>query len=193
MCKEQFAKAVDKAMMPGIQGGPLMHHIAAKAVAFKYALMPEFIDYQKQILKNAHTMAQTFTQLGYRVVTGGTKNHLMVIDLRTKGLTGKAAEEILERVGISVNRNCIPFDPEKPLITSGIRLGTPALTSRGFREEEIKEVTHLIDKALTNKDTPEKLANIAATIKTLCLAFPIYQKHELEVAAIDRAESSVQV
>lgn len=193
MCKEEFAKAIDKAIMPGIQGGPLMHHIAAKAVAFKYALMPEFIEYQKQVLKNAHIMAQTFTELGYRVVTGGTKNHLMVIDLRTKNLTGKVAEEILEKVGISVNRNCIPFDPEKPLITSGIRLGTPALTSRGFTEIEIKNVTHLIDKALTNKDNQEELANIAATIKKLCLAFPIYEKQQLEVANMHRVENSLQV
>lgn len=192
MCKKQFAQAIDKAIMPGIQGGPLMHHIAAKAVAFKYALMPEFVEYQKQILKNARTMAETFTQLNYRVVTGGTKNHLMVIDLRTKNLTGKTAEETLEKVGISVNRNCIPFDPEKPLITSGIRLGTPALTSRGFTEKEIQEVTYLIDKALSNKDNPEELVNIAATIKNLCLAFPIYEKQQAAILSY-QTESFIQI
>lgn len=176
MCKAEFAKKIDKAIMPGIQGGPLMHHIAAKAVAFNYALQPEFKEYQKQVLKNAQTMARVFTDLGYRVVTGSTKNHLMVIDLRNKNVNGKIAEEVLDKVGISVNRNCIPFDPEKPLITSGMRLGTPALTSRGFQETEIELVTRLIDQAITNRDNEQELANIAAKIQKLCKQFPIYKE-----------------
>lgn len=179
MCKKQFAQAIDKAIMPGIQGGPLMHHIAAKAVAFKIALTPEFKAYQKQVLANAHTMAETFTTLGYAIVSGSTKNHLMVVDVRSKNINGKIAEEVLEKIGISVNRNCIPFDPEKPLITSGIRIGTPALTSRGFTQEECKHVVHLIDRALTHYTSESELATIAKEIHTLCKAFPVYEKQDL--------------
>jgi glycine hydroxymethyltransferase len=175
MCKQKFASKIDKAVMPGLQGGPLMHHIAAKAVAFNYALSNDFKAYQKQVLKNAQTMADTFKDLGYRIVTNGTKNHLMVVDLRNKGINGKVAEETLEKVGIIVNRNCIPFDTEKPLITSGIRLGTPALTSRNFTEIEIEQVTHLIDKALSNKDDNQALINISSEVQKLCKSLPIYQ------------------
>lgn len=177
LCKEEFASKIDKAIMPGIQGGPLMHHIAAKAVAFKLALEPEFKEYQKQILANAKTMADTFSELGYRVVTGSTKNHLMVIDLRNKNITGKVAEETLEKIGIVVNRNCIPFDTAGPFVTSGIRLGTPALTSRGLKESEVKLVTQLIDKSLINKDNPKELEALAKEVRTLCLSFPIYKDH----------------
>ncbi|MFT6765691.1 MAG: glycine hydroxymethyltransferase [Alteromonas naphthalenivorans] len=175
LCKQEFASKVDKAIMPGIQGGPLMHHIAAKAVAFKLALEPDFKEYQKQILANAKTMADTFTELGYRVVTGSTINHLMVIDVRNKNITGKIAEETLEKIGIVVNRNCIPFDTESPFVTSGIRLGTPALTSRGLKESEIKLVTQLIDKALIDKDNEQELKKITLEVKNLCLQFPIYE------------------
>lgn len=175
LCKQEFASKIDKAIMPGIQGGPLMHHIAAKAVAFKLALEPEFKEYQKQILANAKTMAETFTELGYRVVTGSTKNHLMVIDVRNKKITGKIAEETLEKIGVVVNRNCIPFDTASPFVTSGIRLGTPALTSRGLKESEIKQVTHFMDKALTHKDNAQELEKIATEVKNLCLQFPIYE------------------
>lgn len=177
MCKSQFAQSIDKAIMPGIQGGPLMHHIAAKAVAFKIALTPEFKTYQKQILINAHTMAETFKELGYAIISGSTKNHLMVVDVRSKKITGKIAEEVLEKVGISVNRNCIPFDPEKPLITSGIRIGTPAVTSRGFTQEECKQIVHLIDRALTFYTSESELVSIATDIQKLCKQFPVYQEH----------------
>lgn len=193
MCKQEFASQIDKAIMPGIQGGPLMHHIAAKAVAFKYALMPEFIEYQKQILSNAQTMADTFTELGYRIVTGSTKNHLMVVDLRNKSITGKVVEETLEKIGISVNRNCIPFDPEKPFVTSGIRLGTPALTSRGFKETEITIVTHLIDRAIINRENNTELANIAAEIKQLCMKFPIYPHLKNNIIPIQASKNSIQL
>lgn len=175
LCKKEFASQVDKAIMPGIQGGPLMHHIAAKAVAFKLALEPEFKTYQQQIISNAQIMANTFTSLGYRIVTGSTKNHLMVVDVRSKNVTGKEAEETLEKIGIIVNRNCIPFDTQSPFVTSGIRLGTPALTSRGFKESEIKVATELIDQAITHKDNDSKLEELAQQVQTLCLSFPIYK------------------
>jgi glycine hydroxymethyltransferase len=193
MCKKEFATQIDKAIMPGIQGGPLMHHIAAKAVAFKYALSPEFATYQKQVLSNAQTMGRVFTKLGYRLVTGSTKNHLMVIDLRNKSVNGKITEETLEKVGISVNRNCIPFDTEKPLITSGMRLGTPALTSRGFKETEIEIVTRLIDRAIINRENETELANIAAEIKQLCMRFPIYPHLKDGIIPTQTNESSAQL
>lgn len=175
LCKKEFASQIDKAIMPGIQGGPLMHHIAAKAVAFKIALEPQFKEYQQQVLINAKTMADAFSNLNYRIVTGSTKNHLMVIDLRNKSITGKEAEETLESISIVVNRNCIPFDTASPFVTSGIRLGTPALTSRGFKETEIQLVAQLIDKAITNRENSEKLRTIAEEVQTLCLSFPVYK------------------
>ncbi len=190
LCKKEFASKVDKAIMPGIQGGPLMHHIAAKAVAFKIALEPEFKEYQQQVLLNAKTMADTFAKLGYRIVTGSTKNHLMVVDVRSKNITGKEAEETLEKIGIVVNRNCIPFDTESPFVTSGIRLGTPALTSRGFKETEMRLITQLIDKAIKNRDNEEVLNGITKDIKTLCLSFPIY-KDQLSAISTQR-ESIIQ-
>ncbi|NBP16514.1 hypothetical protein EBU95_19355 [bacterium] len=160
--------------MPGIQGGPLMHHIAAKAVAFKEALDDSFVTYQKQVIQNAQTMANAFTTKGYRVVSGGTDNHLMIIDLRSKGLTGKVAETVLMQAGIALNKNCIPFDPEKPMITSGIRIGTPAITTRGFKEQEVKEVVDLIDKALSNYENQTELEAIRTAVKDLCTKFPVY-------------------
>lgn len=174
LCKAELAAAIDKAVMPGIQGGPLMHHIAAKAVAFGLALQPDFKTYQEQILKNARHMADCFTKRDYRIVSNTTDNHLLVVDLRNKNMTGKQAEEILESVGIYANRNCIPFDPQSPMITSGIRLGTPAITTRGFTEKEIESVVDLIDTALTNKDHPEVLAAVKQSVKNLCMLFPIY-------------------
>ncbi len=174
MCKEPYAAMIDKAIMPGIQGGPLMQQIGAKAVGFLYALQPEFKEYQKKILKNAAHMATCFTQRGYRIVSGSTKNHLFIIDLRSKNITGKEAEELLGQVGISVNRNCIPFDPQKPLITSGIRLGTPALTTRGFETQEIEQVVAFIDEAIQKRDNPQTLTAIAQEIQKMCNQFPIY-------------------
>lgn len=177
MCKEPYATSVDRAVMPGIQGGPLMQQIGAKAVGFLYALQPEFVDYQKQILRNAQTMATAFTNLGYRVVSGSTKNHLFILDLRSINITGKEAEELLGQVGISVNRNCIPFDPQKPMITSGIRVGTPALTTRGFKKKEIEQVVQFIHETFKERDNPQALTALAQEIQKLCKQFPIYPEY----------------
>ncbi len=174
MCKKEFAQMIDKAIMPGIQGGPLMHHIAAKAVGFHYALDDNFKIYQQQIINNAQAMADEFIKLGYRIVSGSTKNHLMVLDLRSKNITGKEAEELLGTVGITLNRNCIPFDPEKPMITSGIRVGTPAITTRGCKETDVRLIVHLIDETLKHRNSPETLQEIAYAVKKLCKQFPIY-------------------
>ncbi len=173
MCKKEFASILDKAIMPGMQGGPFMHVIAAKAVAFKLAQSQNFFDYQKQIIKNAKKMCSTLQNLGYRIVSGGTDNHLFIIDLRSKGLNGKIAEEILHNTGIYVNRNTIPFDPEKPAITSGIRIGTPAITTRGMKEEQAELIANLINETLENKDDRKKLETIKQKIKDLCKQFPI--------------------
>ncbi len=144
MCKEEWGKAVDKAVFPGVQGGPLMHIIAAKAVAFKEALSPEFKEYQKQIVKNAAAMADEFTKLGVKMVSGGTDNHLILLNLTDKGVTGKELEKLLDEVHITVNKNAIPFDTQKPFVTSGIRIGTPAMTSRGMKENEARIIARLI-------------------------------------------------
>lgn len=175
MCKQEYAQQLDKAVMPGIQGGPFMHIIAAKAVAFNLALQQEFIEYQKQVLKNAKTMVDTFKELGYRIISGGTDNHLFLVDLRSKNITGKEAEQILEKVGIYLNRNTIPFDPEKPWVTSGIRIGTPAITTRGMKENEAKQIAILIDESLKNKDNEFKLKTIKDEVNKLCKEFPIYK------------------
>ncbi len=174
MCKEPYAQKLDKAVMPGIQGGPLMQQIGAKAVGFLYALQPEFKTYQKQIIENAQTMADAFASLGYRIVSGSTKNHLMVIDLRSKNITGKEAEELLGSIGISVNRNCIPFDPQKPMVTSGIRVGTPAITSRGFTKKETEEVVQIIHDALQKRTDIHVLNTLAEQVHRLCKEFPVY-------------------
>ena len=175
MCKESYAQKLDKAVMPGLQGGPLMQQIGAKAVGFLYALQPEFKIYQKQIVENAQTMADAFTSLGYRIVSGSTKNHLMVIDLRSKNITGKEAEELLGSIGVSVNRNCIPFDPQKPMITSGIRVGTPAITSRGFTKKETEEVVQIIHDALQKRTDIHALNILAEQVHRLCKKFPVYE------------------
>lgn len=152
MAKQEHAERIDKAVMPGIQGGPFMNQIAAKAVAFHLASEPTFVTYQQQVLANARAMAQEFVTLGYRVVTGGTDNHLFLVDLRSKGITGRQAEQALEAIGIYVNRNTIPFDTEKPWITSGIRIGTPAMTTRGMDERLATEIVHMIHDVLSNSD-----------------------------------------
>lgn len=174
MCKEPYAQQLDKAVMPGLQGGPLMQQIGAKAVGFLYALQPEFKTYQRQILENAQAMAQAFADLGYRIVSGSTKNHLMVIDLRAQNITGKEAEELLGSIGVTLNRNCIPFDPQKPLITSGIRIGTPAITTRGFKKQEAQEVVHIIHEALHKRTDLHALNVLAERVQQLCAAHPIY-------------------
>ena len=173
MCKEQFAKQVDRAVFPGMQGGPHDHITAAKAVALGEALRPEFKEYAKQIIVNAKLMADEFIKSGYRVISGGTDNHLMVVDMTAKGLLGKEAEIILDKCGISVSRSTIPNDPNPPLNPSGVRFGTPAITTRGFKQAEIKKIVIWINAGLEQKDEPEMLENIKKQVKELCLEFPI--------------------
>lgn len=172
---EEIAKKIDKAIFPGIQGGPLMHIIAAKAVAFKEALSPEFKEYQKQVVKNAKAMADALVKGGLRIVSGSTDNHLMLVDLRPKGVTGKMAEEGLEKAGITCNKNSIPNDPEKPFITSGIRLGTPAITARGMKEDEAVQIAEMIIKVLENVNDDEKIAEVKNEVLKLAEKFPLYK------------------
>ena len=172
---EEIAKKIDKAIFPGIQGGPLMHIIAAKAVAFKEALSPEFKEYQKQVVKNAKAMADALVKGGLRIVSGGTDNHLMLVDLRAKGVTGKQAEESLEKAGITCNKNAIPNDPEKPFITSGVRLGTPAITARGMKEDESVKIAEMIIKVLENVNDDEKIAEVRNEVLKLTEKFPLYK------------------
>lgn len=172
---EEIAKKIDKAIFPGIQGGPLMHIIAAKAVAFKEALSPEFKEYQKQVVKNAKAMADALVKGGLRIVSGGTDNHLMLVDLRPKGVTGKMAEEGLEKAGITCNKNSIPNDPEKPFITSGVRLGTPAITARGMKENEAVQIAEMIIKVLENVNDDEKIAEVKNEVLKLAEKFPLYK------------------
>ncbi|MFH1783938.1 MAG: serine hydroxymethyltransferase [bacterium] len=175
MCKEKYAKDLNRVVFPGIQGGPLMHVIAAKAVAFKEALEPAFKEYQEQIVKNAKMLSETLAEKGFRIVSGGTDNHLMLVDLRSKDITGKEAEKVLDKAGITVNKNTIPYDPQKPFVASGIRIGTPAVTTRAMKENEMKEIAGLIDKAIKNREKEDKLVQIKAQVKTLCTKFPLYQ------------------
>ncbi len=168
MCKEKFAKDIDRAVFPGMQGGPHDHIIAAKAVAFKEALQPEFKLYSRQVIANAKALAEKLISLGYQIVSGGTDNHLLVVNLANQGITGKEAEKVLERVGISISRSTIPNDPQPPFNPSGIRLGTPAITTRGFKEAEVERVAELIDQALKNRDNEEILNSIKQEVKDLC-------------------------
>lgn len=172
MCKEQYGKAIDKAVFPGIQGGPLMHIIAAKAVAFKEALDPAFVDYQRQIVSNAKAMADEFASLGVNMVSGGTDNHLILLDLTSKGITGKELEKLLDEVHITVNKNAIPFDTQKPFVTSGIRIGTPAMTSRGMKESEAKTIAGLIAAVIEQREGA--FESVRAKVSELCAAFPLY-------------------
>ena len=174
MCKEEYAKAIDKSIFPGIQGGPLMHVIAAKAVAFGEALQPEFKEYAKQIIVNAQTLADTLQQEGFTIVSGGTDTHVLLVDLRTVGLTGKVAEHVLDEVGITCNKNTIPFDPESPFVTSGIRLGTPALTTRGLNAEDMKEIASIIALVLKHPEEPSVLAEAKQRVAVLCGKYPMY-------------------
>ena len=174
MCKEEYAKAIDKSIFPGIQGGPLMHVIAAKAVAFGEALQPEFKEYAKQIIVNAQTLADALQQEGFTIVSGGTDTHVLLVDLRTVGLTGKVAEHVLDEVGITCNKNTIPFDPESPFVTSGIRLGTPALTTRGLHAEDMKEIASIISLVLKQPEDTAVLAEAKQRVATLCEKYPMY-------------------
>ncbi|MCT4784289.1 MULTISPECIES: serine hydroxymethyltransferase [Exiguobacterium] len=174
LCKEEFAKAIDKSIFPGIQGGPLMHVIAAKAVAFGEALQPEFKDYQAQVIKNAQALAAGLEEEGLRIVSGGTDNHLLLVDLRGIDITGKAAEHALDAAGITVNKNTIPFDPASPFVTSGIRLGTAAMTTRGFKEDDMREVARLIGRVLTNHEDEDVLKAAHEAVRHLTAKFPLY-------------------
>ncbi|PWM52427.1 MAG: serine hydroxymethyltransferase [Bacillota bacterium] len=173
MCKEQYAKAIDKAVFPGTQGGPLMHVIAAKAVAFKEALSPEFKEYQTQIVKNAAAMAKRFTENGVRLVSGGTDNHLMLVDLRKENMTGKELEKLLDEAHITANKNTIPFETTSPFITSGVRIGTPAITSRGMKEGEAVEIADLVTEVIRRRE--EAVPSVSERVAALCAKFPIYE------------------
>ncbi len=176
MCKEQFARQIDSAVFPGMQGGPHEHIIASVAVALQEALRPEFQTYAAQVIKNAKAMATEFLDLGYKIISGGTDNHLLVLDLSSKNIAGKEAEKILEKIGISVSRSTIPNDPNPPMNPSGVRIGTPAITTRGLKEEEARLVVGFIDEALKNKDDEAKLQNIKKAVEEICKRFPVPTK-----------------
>ncbi len=174
LCREEFAKKVNSNIFPGIQGGPLMHVIAAKAVAFKEALTPEFKTYAQQVVKNAQALAEELVSRGYNLVSGGTDNHLMLMDFSGSELTGKVAEATLEQAGITVNKNAVPFDTRSPFVTSGIRIGTPASTTRGLKEKDMRQIGAWIDEALQNIENEAVLARIRGEIRELCQQFPLY-------------------
>ena len=175
LCRDaEFGKQFNKAVFPGIQGGPLMHVIAAKAVALGEALRPEFKEYAKQVVKNAAVLAKTLQEEGFRIVSGGTDNHLMLVDLTNKGITGKVAQTVLDEVNITANRNTIPFEPLSPFVTSGLRLGTPALTTRGFKEADLQEVGKIIALVLSDTENEEKKAEARKRVAALCRKYPLY-------------------
>ena len=176
LCRDaEFGKQFNKAIFPGIQGGPLMHVVAAKAVAFKEALSDEFKVYQQQVLDNAKALADELVKKGFRIVSGGTDNHLMLVDLRSKNITGKEAQFLLDEIGITANRNTIPFEPLSPFVTSGIRLGTPALTTRGLKEEDIREVADIIADVIENREDSAVIETTKAKVQAICKKFPLYE------------------
>jgi glycine hydroxymethyltransferase len=174
LMKAEHEKAINSAVFPGLQGGPLMHVIAAKAVAFKEALLPEFKQYQQQVIANAHTIAQTLTERGLRIVSGGTQSHVMLVDLRSKNVTGKVAEAVLGDAHMTINKNAIPNDPEKPMVTSGVRIGTPAMTTRGFKEAEARMTANLIADVLDNPHDAANIEAVRAKVHALTARFPVY-------------------
>jgi glycine hydroxymethyltransferase len=174
LCREAWAKEIDRALFPGVQGGPLMHAVAAKAVAFKEALEPEFAGYQKMVIANAKAFAGALSELDWRVVSGGTDNHLLLVDVYARGVTGKIAEKALERAAITVNKNTIPFDSQPPLVASGVRFGTPALTTRGMGEAEMKTIAGFVDRVLSNPESEEVANEVRAEVEALCDRFPLY-------------------
>lgn len=174
LCRKKYAHIIDKAVFPGIQGGPLMHAIAAKAVAFKEAMGEDFVRYQEQVILNARALAETLLEMDFNLISGGTDNHLLLVDLRNKNISGKDAETLLDEVGITVNKNAIPDDPESPFVTSGIRIGTPAVTSRGMQEAEMKAIAGYILRTLEGRDNPIIMAQVKRKVKELCAAFPLY-------------------
>lgn len=173
MCKEEFARKIDKAIFPGIQGGPMMHIIAAKAVCFKEALKPEFKEYAKQIVKNSKVIAKDLSNKEFNLISGGTDNHMLLVDLRNKGITGKEAQDLLERADIILNKNIVPNDPQKPMITSGVRIGTPAITTRGMNEKEMKIISELISKVIENKNNKKIIEEVKQQSNKLCEKFPV--------------------
>ena len=175
LMRAEHEKAINSAVFPGLQGGPLMHVIAAKAVAFKEALEPSFKNYQQQVLLNADTIAKTLTQRGLRIVSGGTQSHVMLVDLRSKGITGKLAESVLGQAHMTINKNAIPNDPEKPMVTSGVRIGTPAMTTRGFKEEEARLTANLIADVLDNTNDPANIESVKVKVHALTKRFPVYR------------------
>jgi glycine hydroxymethyltransferase len=175
LMKAEHEKAINSAIFPGLQGGPLMHVIAAKAVAFKEAMAPEFKAYQQQVIKNAQIIAETLTQRGLRIVSGGTQSHVMLVDLRSKGITGKVAEAALGQAHMTINKNSIPNDPEKPMVTSGVRIGTPAMTTRGFKDEEARITAHLIADVLDNPTDSANIEAVRAKVNALTARFPVYK------------------
>jgi glycine hydroxymethyltransferase len=174
LMKSVHEKAINSAIFPGLQGGPLMHVIAAKAVAFKEALDPSFKLYQQQVIRNAQIVAQTLTERGLRIVSGRTQSHVMLVDLRSKGITGKEAEAVLGAAHMTINKNAIPNDPEKPMVTSGVRIGTPAMTTRGFKEEEARATAHLIADVLDNPRDAANTDAVRAKVNALTARFPVY-------------------
>ncbi|HWO55987.1 MAG TPA: serine hydroxymethyltransferase [bacterium] len=184
MCREKYAKDLDRTVMPGIQGGPLMHVIAAKAVAFQEALQPEFKTYQKQIVANAKSMAERLKSHGYHIVSGGTDTHLMLVSFIEKGITGKAVEEALDRARITVNKNAVPFDPAKPLVTSGIRIGTPAVTTRGMKEAEMIQIADMIHQVIADLGNSTVERKVADEVMALCARFPLYASRLRQPAAV---------
>jgi glycine hydroxymethyltransferase len=177
LCRAQYAKDLDRALFPGVQGGPLMHIIAAKAVCLKEAMEPGFVEYQQQIVKNAARLAANLAGAGFRLVSGGTDTHLMLVDVFSRGLTGKVAEAALNKAAITVNKNAIPFDQNPPMVASGIRIGTPAVTSRGMREPEMDTIAELIARSLARPDDDHTLQGVRAEVETLCRKFPLYPEH----------------
>ena len=174
MCRESYARDLDRTVFPGVQGGPLMHIIAAKAVCFKEAATPEFAAYQKQLVKNAARLAGALTTAGFRIVSGGTDNHIVLVDVFSKGITGKVAEGALNAAGITVNKNAIPFDQNPPMVASGVRLGTPAVTTRGMGEAEMDVIAEYISRVLASPEDQGVLAGVKAEVETLCRKFPLY-------------------
>jgi glycine hydroxymethyltransferase len=175
LMKAEHEKAINSAIFPGLQGGPLMHVIAAKAVAFKEAMAPEFKAYQQQVVKNAQIVAEVLTQRGLRIVSGGTQSHVMLVDLRSKGITGKVAEAALGQAHMTINKNSIPNDPEKPMVTSGVRIGTPAMTTRGFKDEEARITANLIADVLENPNDTANIEAVRAKVNALTARFPVYK------------------
>jgi glycine hydroxymethyltransferase len=173
--KAEHEKAINSAIFPGLQGGPLMHVIAAKAVAFKEALSPNFKAYQQQVMTNADVIAKTLTERGLRIVSGGTESHVMLVDLRSKHITGKEAERVLGEAHMTINKNAIPNDPEKPMVTSGVRIGTPAMTTRGFKDEEARATAHLIADVLDNPHDAGNIEAVRTKVHALTSRFPVYR------------------